>query len=82
MMLAIKEAASDMSPYVRKTAAVAIPKMYSLDPEQKEECVQVIEKLLADRTTLVAGLFGTGCNSESNFLSFTTAFIFETVHII
>lgn len=44
-----------MSPYVRKTAAVAIPKMYSLDPEQKEECVQVIEKLLADRTTLVAG---------------------------
>ena len=56
MMLAIKEAASDMSPYVRKTAAVAIPKMYSLDPEQKEECVQVIEKLLADRTTLVAGL--------------------------
>ena len=44
-----------MSPYVRKTAAVAIPKMYSLDPEQKEECVQVIEKLLADKTTLVAG---------------------------
>ena len=38
-----------MSPYVRKTAAVAIPKMYSLDPEQKEECVQVIEKLLADK---------------------------------
>lgn len=28
MMLAIKEAASDMSPYVRKTAAHAIPKLY------------------------------------------------------
>lgn len=27
-MLAIKEAASDMSPYVRKTAAHAIPKLY------------------------------------------------------
>uniref|UniRef100_A0A8C4ILU1 AP-3 complex subunit beta n=1 Tax=Dicentrarchus labrax TaxID=13489 RepID=A0A8C4ILU1_DICLA len=30
MMLAIKEAASDMSPYVRKTAAHAIPKLYRL----------------------------------------------------
>lgn len=28
MMLAIREAASDMSPYVRKTAAHAIPKLY------------------------------------------------------
>lgn len=28
MMLAIKDAVSDMSPYVRKTAAHAIPKLY------------------------------------------------------
>ena len=28
MMLAIKEAVMDMSPYVRKTAAHAIPKLY------------------------------------------------------
>ncbi|KAG9331277.1 hypothetical protein JZ751_019544 [Albula glossodonta] len=55
MMLAIKEAASDMSPYVRKTAAHAIPKLYSLDPEQKDPLIEVIEKLLADKTTLVAG---------------------------
>uniref|UniRef100_A0A674CDS7 AP-3 complex subunit beta n=1 Tax=Salmo trutta TaxID=8032 RepID=A0A674CDS7_SALTR len=55
MMLAIKEAASDMSPYVRKTAAHAIPKLYSLDPEQKDCLIEVIEKLLADKTTLVAG---------------------------
>uniref|UniRef100_A0A8C9V849 AP-3 complex subunit beta n=1 Tax=Scleropages formosus TaxID=113540 RepID=A0A8C9V849_SCLFO len=55
MMLAIKDAASDMSPYVRKTAAHAIPKLYSLDPEQKEPLIEVIEKLLADKTTLVAG---------------------------
>ena len=59
-----QESASDMSPYVRKTAAVAIPKMYSLDPEQKEECVQVIEKLLADRTTLVAGALNASCIVE------------------
>nr|XP_019935064.1 PREDICTED: AP-3 complex subunit beta-2 isoform X2 [Paralichthys olivaceus] len=55
MMLAIKEAASDMSPYVRKTAAHAIPKLYSLDPEQKDQLIEIIEKLLADKTTLVAG---------------------------
>ncbi|XP_047485824.1 AP-3 complex subunit beta-2-like isoform X3 [Penaeus chinensis] len=55
MMLAIKDAVSDMSPYVRKTAAHAIPKLYNLDPEQKEELIQVIEKLLSDKTTLVVG---------------------------
>lgn len=31
MMLAIKEAVMDMSPYVRKTAAHAIPKLYRLN---------------------------------------------------
>ncbi|XP_038072193.1 AP-3 complex subunit beta-2-like isoform X2 [Patiria miniata] len=55
MMLAIKESVNDMSPYVRKTAAHAIPKLYSLDPEQKDQLIEVIEKLLADKTTLVAG---------------------------
>ncbi|CAG0912795.1 unnamed protein product, partial [Notodromas monacha] len=55
VMLAIKEAANDMSAYVRKTAAHAIPKLYSLDPEQKEELVSVIEKLLSDKATLVLG---------------------------
>ncbi|XP_061149629.1 AP-3 complex subunit beta-1 [Syngnathus typhle] len=55
MMLAIKEAAADLSPYVRKTSAHAIQKLYSLDPEQKEHLIQVIEKLLKDKSTLVAG---------------------------
>ncbi|GLH02271.1 AP-3 complex subunit beta [Gryllus bimaculatus] len=55
VMLAIKDSASDMSPYVRKTAAHAIPKLYSLDQDQKEELVHVIEKLLSDKTTLVVG---------------------------
>ncbi|KAM6986521.1 AP-3 complex subunit beta-1 [Aplochiton taeniatus] len=55
MMLAIKEAAADMSPYVRKTSAHAIQKLYSLDPEQKEHLIEVIEKLLKDKSTLVAG---------------------------
>lgn len=55
VMLAIRDSAQDMSPYVRKTAAHAIPKLYNLDPEQKDELVSVIEKLLSDRTTLVVG---------------------------
>ncbi|XP_024086390.1 AP-3 complex subunit beta-2 isoform X2 [Cimex lectularius] len=55
VLLAIKDSAMDMSPYVRKTAAHAIPKLFSLDPEQKEELVIVIEKLLSDKTTLVVG---------------------------
>ena len=41
-----------MSPYVRKTAAHAIPKLYTLDPEQKEQLVEIIEKLLKDQTTV------------------------------
>ncbi|MED6287502.1 AP-3 complex subunit beta-1, partial [Characodon lateralis] len=51
MMLAIKEAASDLSPYVRKTSAHAIQKLYSLDPEQKEQLIEVIVKLLKDKST-------------------------------
>ncbi|CAF1526244.1 unnamed protein product [Rotaria magnacalcarata] len=55
MMLAIREAANDMSPYVRKTAANAIAKLYALDPEMKDELVMIIGKLLADKTILVTG---------------------------
>ncbi|KAG0715239.1 AP-3 complex subunit beta-1 [Chionoecetes opilio] len=55
MMLSIKDAVADMSPYVRKTAAHAIPKLYNLDQDQKEELIQVIDKLLSDKTTLVVG---------------------------
>lgn len=55
MMLAINECVMDMSPYVRKTVSHAIPKLYSLDNSQKEQLITVIEKLMADRTTLVIG---------------------------
>ncbi|RXG61353.1 AP-3 complex subunit beta-1 [Armadillidium vulgare] len=55
MLLAIKETVTDLSPYVRKTTAHAIPKLYSLDSEQKDELVTVIEKLLSDMSTLVVG---------------------------
>ena len=42
VMLAIRDSAVDMSPFVRKTAAHAIPKLHSLDPDQKEELVSLI----------------------------------------
>ncbi|XP_062517316.1 AP-3 complex subunit beta-1-like [Corticium candelabrum] len=52
MMLALKECVTDMSAFVRKTAAHAIPKLYSLDPEQKDNLIEIIERLLKDRTTV------------------------------
>lgn len=53
MLGCIRESANDMSPYVRKTAAHAIPKLYALDPDMREVIIQIIERLLQDRTSLV-----------------------------
>ena len=39
-LLAVKKCASDSSPYVRKCAANAIPKIYSVDREQAEPLVR------------------------------------------
>uniref|UniRef100_A0A915HZD4 Clathrin/coatomer adaptor adaptin-like N-terminal domain-containing protein n=1 Tax=Romanomermis culicivorax TaxID=13658 RepID=A0A915HZD4_ROMCU len=55
MMLSIRESVRDMSPYVRKVAANAISKLFSLDPDLKDQLIEVIDQLLADRTTLVLG---------------------------
>ncbi|KAL1233235.1 AP-3 complex subunit [Trichinella pseudospiralis] len=55
MMLVIKESVRDMSAYVRKVAAHAIPKLYLLDPEQKDQLIEIISRLLADKATLVIG---------------------------
>jgi len=55
MYISIKDCSNDMSPYVRKTAAHAIPKLYNLEPEMKDDIIAIIEKLLQDRTSLVLG---------------------------
>ncbi|VDM82195.1 unnamed protein product, partial [Strongylus vulgaris] len=55
MLLAIKDSVRDMSPYVRKVAAHAIPKLYSLEPDLEVELVDCIDFLLADRRSLVLG---------------------------
>uniref|UniRef100_A0A0N4ZMA2 AP-3 complex subunit beta n=1 Tax=Parastrongyloides trichosuri TaxID=131310 RepID=A0A0N4ZMA2_PARTI len=55
MMLAIKDAVRDMSAYVRKVAAHAIPKLYSLEPELQPQLIECIDFLLGDKRTLVLG---------------------------
>ncbi|CAH8558810.1 unnamed protein product [Schistosoma turkestanicum] len=53
--LAIQDASKDLSPYVRKTAAHAILKVYSLDPNEKDILIEIIDRLLGDKTTVVVG---------------------------
>ncbi|KAI0926282.1 hypothetical protein AcW1_008493 [Taiwanofungus camphoratus] len=55
VVLAIKKCAADVSPYVRKTAALAIPKCYSLDPSRQPELINIISTLLRDRSPLSIG---------------------------
>uniref|UniRef100_A0A672JAC6 AP-3 complex subunit beta n=1 Tax=Salarias fasciatus TaxID=181472 RepID=A0A672JAC6_SALFA len=55
MMLAIKEAASDMSPYVRKTAAHAIPKLYRCTPLKRVALTPAVRRLARVVLQLVAG---------------------------
>ncbi|TKR63116.1 hypothetical protein L596_026990 [Steinernema carpocapsae] len=55
MLLAIKESVRDMSAYVRKVAAHAIPKLYALDSDLQPELIDCIDFLLGDKRTLVLG---------------------------
>ena len=51
----LTKAAGDSSPYVRKTCAHALSKLYNLDHDQKEDLVPILTKLLSDRSTIVLG---------------------------
>jgi len=53
--LAIKKGTGDMSPYVRKAAALSIPKCYRLDPSQLPQLLENLSALLGDRQYFVAG---------------------------
>ncbi|KAJ3075445.1 AP-3 complex subunit beta-1 [Podochytrium sp. JEL0797] len=56
IMLALKKGSVDMSPYVRKATANAIPKVYSLSPsDMHESCLELLELLMNDTSTLVLG---------------------------
>lgn len=53
--LAIKKGIADMSAYVRKAAALAIPKCYQLDPSQLPQLLEYLSALLGDKQYFVAG---------------------------
>lgn len=53
--LGIKKGAGDMSPYVRRAAALAIPKCYRLDPATLPQLLDQLSVLLGDKQFFVAG---------------------------
>lgn len=53
--LAIKKGVGDMSPYVRRAAAMAIPKCFRLDPNQAPQLIEYLSTLLGDKQYFVAG---------------------------
>lgn len=55
VVLAIKRGCGDMSPYVRKAAALAIPKCYRLDPNTLSQLLDYLSILLGDKQYFVAG---------------------------
>ncbi|KAG0220258.1 AP-3 complex subunit beta-2 [Mortierella sp. NVP41] len=55
VMLGIKKCVTDLSPYVRKIAAHAIPKCYQLDPAQKDGLMDIISTMLGDNSTFTIG---------------------------
>jgi len=55
IVLAVQKATKDMSPFVRKAAAFAIPKIMRLDPRHLEQCTEIISQLLGDNSTMVVG---------------------------
>ncbi|KAI9334957.1 adaptin N terminal region-domain-containing protein [Obelidium mucronatum] len=55
IMMALKTGSRDMSPHVRKAAANALPKIYSLDPGMQEDSMELLELFMNDASTLVLG---------------------------
>ncbi|KAI5795536.1 adaptin N terminal region-domain-containing protein [Geopyxis carbonaria] len=53
--LAIKKGVTDMSAYVRKCAAFAIPKCYKLDPSRLPQLTEYLGTLLGDPSYFVVG---------------------------
>lgn len=52
--LAIKKGVGDMSPHVRKAAALAIPKCYRLEPTTLPQLLDYLTTLLGDKQYFVA----------------------------
>ena len=54
-LLAVKKCSTDHSPYVRKCAAIAIPKLFSFDSQQLDLLEEILAQLLQDSSTMVLG---------------------------
>lgn len=55
VMLAVKKAITDLSPYVRKAAASAVGKCYALDPSQSDSLKELLSQCLSDLSPIVVG---------------------------
>ena len=53
VILAARKCAVDPSPYVRKAAAHAIPKIFRMDDTRQDELIEIIETMLRDSTPFV-----------------------------
>merc|ERR1712159_378114 len=53
VILAARKCAVDPSPYVRKAAAHAIPKIFRMDDTRQDELIEIIETTLRDSTPFV-----------------------------
>ncbi|KAL6710076.1 AP-3 complex subunit beta [Coniothyrium glycines] len=53
--LGIKRGVGDMSPYVRRAAALAIPKCYRLDPNTEPQLLEYLSTVLGDKQYFVNG---------------------------
>ncbi len=54
-VLAVRKCAIDSSPYVRKCAANALPKIFALDPDRGVDLQGILKDLLNDGSTMVLG---------------------------
>lgn len=54
-LLAVRKCSTDHSPYVRKCAAIALPKLYAFDPLHLNELEEILAQLLQDTSTMVLG---------------------------
>eukprot|EP00013_Stygamoeba_regulata_P015458 CAMPEP_0177669180 /NCGR_PEP_ID=MMETSP0447-20121125/23279_1 /TAXON_ID=0 /ORGANISM="Stygamoeba regulata, Strain BSH-02190019" /LENGTH=1036 /DNA_ID=CAMNT_0019175981 /DNA_START=170 /DNA_END=3280 /DNA_ORIENTATION=+ len=55
ILLAIQKCVNDSSAYVRKAAAHAICKVFSLDPDTRDSLIEILQTLLNDRMPMVLG---------------------------
>lgn len=53
LMATLRNSINDLSPYVRKTVAHSIIKIYRLDPSLKADLVEYIERLFNDKNSMV-----------------------------